>query len=114
MQNEKHDDCDCICFFVLTHGKIGDNVSAYDMTYPVQMIWQPFNSDSCISLAGKPKLFFVQVKILQKSCEYLSLLQIICDIIMYNYLQILLFLFTRLLFLISISIVFFFIRLVEV
>ncbi|PBC26688.1 Caspase [Apis cerana cerana] len=60
LQNEEHDDCDCICFFVLTHGKIGDNVSAYDMTYPVQMIWQPFNSDSCISLAGKPKLFFVQ------------------------------------------------------
>ncbi|XP_043792908.1 caspase-1-like [Apis laboriosa] len=60
LQNEEHYDCDCICFFVLTHGKIGDNISAYDMTYPVQMIWQPFNSDSCISLAGKPKLFFIQ------------------------------------------------------
>lgn len=62
MQNEKHDDCDCICFFVLTHGKIGDNVSAYDMPYPVQMIWQPFSGNSCTSLAGKPKLFFIQVK----------------------------------------------------
>ncbi|KAG6800595.1 caspase-3 [Apis mellifera caucasica] len=60
LQNENHDDCDCICFFILTHGKIGDNVSAYDISYPVQMIWQPFNSDNCISLAGKPKLFFIQ------------------------------------------------------
>ena len=33
----------------------------YDRPYAVQKIWEPFTAANCEDLAGKPKLFFIQV-----------------------------------------------------
>ncbi|KAH8308458.1 hypothetical protein KR059_012994 [Drosophila kikkawai] len=53
---QDHSDSDCILVAVLSHGEQG-HISAED---PVEYIWDPFTSDNCPSLAGKPKLFFIQ------------------------------------------------------
>ncbi|XP_051154831.1 caspase-1-like isoform X2 [Leptopilina boulardi] len=60
LQNEDHSDNDCICIFVLTHGLTNDLICAKDVAYSSDNIWKPFTADKCISLAGKPKLFFFQ------------------------------------------------------
>lgn len=56
-----HSDSDCLAVVLLTHGLVGDYVHAHDHPYPLQDIWRPFTADKCPSLAGKPKLFFIQV-----------------------------------------------------
>jgi caspase-like apoptosis-related cysteine protease len=33
-----------------------------DTAYKPEALWDPFTADKCPSLAGKPKLFFIQVK----------------------------------------------------
>jgi caspase-like apoptosis-related cysteine protease len=58
--NEDHRDCDCVMVVVLSHGDKG-HVYAYDSVYNSDELWLPFTSDKCPSLAGKPKLFFIQV-----------------------------------------------------
>lgn len=35
-------------------------IYARDSLYPVDALWLPFTADKCLSLAGKPKIFFVQ------------------------------------------------------
>lgn len=60
LQKEDHSDNDCICIFVLTHGLNNDLICAKDVAYSSDNIWKPFTADKCISLAGKPKLFFFQ------------------------------------------------------
>ncbi len=45
---------------VLSHGKT-DLLYAYDMSYNPEILWEPFSADKCGDLAGKPKLFFIQV-----------------------------------------------------
>ena len=57
---ENHYDADCLCVVVLSHGGEGV-VSAKDETYAIKKLWEPFTSDRCPSLAGKPKLFLFQV-----------------------------------------------------
>ena len=62
---------------VLSHGNEGI-LYGYDHSYPAHKIWEPFTADKwenvmvryyddnemifsrCLSLAGKPKLFFIQ------------------------------------------------------
>ena len=44
---------------MLSHGNEGI-LYGYDHSYPAQKIWEPFTADRCPSLAGKPKLFFLQ------------------------------------------------------
>ena len=44
---------------VLTHGNEGI-LYGYDHSYPTHKIWEFFTADKCPSLAGKPKLFFLQ------------------------------------------------------
>ncbi|XP_017762123.1 PREDICTED: caspase-like [Eufriesea mexicana] len=57
---ENHKDCDCICFFILTHGSEENWVRARDVSYQIRDIWKKFTADNCPSLASKPKLFFIQ------------------------------------------------------
>lgn len=52
-------DSDCIMFFILTHGNKRREISARDVYYAVEKLWERFTSDNCVSLAGKPKMFFV-------------------------------------------------------
>jgi caspase-like apoptosis-related cysteine protease len=45
---------------VLSHG--GDGILyAKDTFYKPELLWSFFTADKCPTLAGKPKLFFIQV-----------------------------------------------------
>ena len=56
-----HEDADCFACVILTHGD--DSGSIYGIDGPVHLdqLIHPFRGDTCPSLAGKPKMFFVQV-----------------------------------------------------
>ena len=45
---------------MLTHGEEGI-LNAKDAKYKSSELWAPFLGDVCPTLAGKPKLFFIQV-----------------------------------------------------
>lgn len=44
---------------VLTHGDLGI-MCAKDKSYSENKLWRQFTDDKCVTLAGKPKLFFIQ------------------------------------------------------
>ena len=52
---------DCLLIAVSSHGEDGGKIYAYDKLYDVEDLWMPFTADKCSKLAGKPKLFFIQV-----------------------------------------------------
>ena len=52
-------DSDCVLVVVLSHGDGEDNIVAQDEWYENR--WKPFLAEDCPSLAGKPKLFFLNV-----------------------------------------------------
>uniref|UniRef100_A0A0B7BHR3 Caspase family p20 domain-containing protein n=1 Tax=Arion vulgaris TaxID=1028688 RepID=A0A0B7BHR3_9EUPU len=54
-----HTDHDCFFCVILSHGEEG-NVFGTDNKVPVDELVQPFKGNECPSLAGKPKLFFIQ------------------------------------------------------
>ncbi|EDV94389.1 caspase [Drosophila grimshawi] len=56
---QKHDDNDCILVAILSHGEMG-YIYAKDTQYKLDNIWSHFTANHCPSLAGKPKLFFIQ------------------------------------------------------
>lgn len=58
---QDYTDCDCLVVTVLTHGVESNYLHARDVLYRVGELWQPFTPDRCPTLAGKPKLFFIQV-----------------------------------------------------
>jgi hypothetical protein len=58
---EDHSDCDCFLLAVLSHGEMGF-IYSRDAPYKPESLWKPFTADKCPTLAGKPKLFFFQVK----------------------------------------------------
>ncbi|KYM85092.1 Caspase-1 [Atta colombica] len=55
-----HTDNDCLCVITLTHGLQRDIICANDVMYESNELWKPFAADKCLTLAGKPKLFFIQ------------------------------------------------------
>ncbi|KAE8751626.1 hypothetical protein FOCC_FOCC001474 [Frankliniella occidentalis] len=57
---EDFSDADCLCVTVLTHGMGTNYLLARDIPYSIDTLWTPFTADRCLSLAGKPKLFFIQ------------------------------------------------------
>jgi caspase-like apoptosis-related cysteine protease len=58
---EDHSDADCLLVTVLTHGEKSKFLHSYDCLYSVADLWSPFTADKCLSLAGKPKIFIIQV-----------------------------------------------------
>lgn len=54
-----HTNHDCVLVAVLSHGELG-LLYAHDTPYKADSIWMHFTADKCPSLAGKPKLFFIQ------------------------------------------------------
>jgi len=56
---EDHSDADCILVAVLSHGELGILYSS-DQPYKPDRLWSHFTADKCPSLAGKPKMFFIQ------------------------------------------------------
>lgn len=45
---------------VLSHGKT-DLLYASDMSYNPEFLWDSFTPEKCSDLAGKPKIFLIQV-----------------------------------------------------
>uniref|UniRef100_A0A1B6DZR3 Caspase-1 n=1 Tax=Clastoptera arizonana TaxID=38151 RepID=A0A1B6DZR3_9HEMI len=54
-----HTDCDCLLMAVLSHGEQGI-LYAKNVPYKNDVLWMRFTADKCPTLAGKPKLFFIQ------------------------------------------------------
>ncbi|XP_067672928.1 caspase-7-like [Haliotis asinina] len=54
-----HTGCDCFVCVILADGG-DDNVKATDGTVKLSSLVEPFKGHICKSLAGKPKLFFIQ------------------------------------------------------
>lgn len=54
-----HSDNDCLVVAVLSHGEMG-MLYAKDTHYKPENLWYYFTADKCPTLAGKPKLFFIQ------------------------------------------------------
>lgn len=54
-----HNDHDCIAIAILTHGENG-YLYAKDVMYKLESVWHFFTARECKTLAGKPKLFFIQ------------------------------------------------------
>ncbi|EDW81184.2 uncharacterized protein Dwil_GK11927 [Drosophila willistoni] len=57
--SQDHTNSDCILVAILSHGKMGF-INAKDKEYKLDSIWSCFTADRCPTLAGKPKLFFIQ------------------------------------------------------
>jgi hypothetical protein len=58
-----HKNEDCIVVALITHGRGKGKLYAFDDFYKADMLWSSFTGDVCPSLAGKPKLFIVQVSV---------------------------------------------------
>jgi hypothetical protein len=58
-----HRNEDCLVVVVLTHGKGKKELCAHDWTYRTDTLWSSFTGDACPELAGKPKIFIIQVSI---------------------------------------------------
>jgi len=59
LANEDHSNRDCIIIALMSHGDDGI-LYAKDQQYKPERLWSYFTSDQCPTLAGKPKLFFIQ------------------------------------------------------
>ncbi|XP_064543859.1 caspase-1 [Drosophila montana] len=57
--SQDHSDNDCIAIAILSHGEHG-YIYANDVQYKLDSIWHYLTANSCPTLAGKPKLFFIQ------------------------------------------------------
>ena len=55
-----HKDNDCFVCAILSHGEDGF-VWGKDKKIPINDLMEPFKGNKCVSLAGKPKIFFIQV-----------------------------------------------------
>lgn len=56
---QDHTNNDCFVCCILTHGEHGQ-LWGTDHRFPVEMIFNHFLGDACLTLVGKPKLFFIQ------------------------------------------------------
>lgn len=54
-----HSEHDCLIIVVLTYGNC-HYLYAHDTYYTIEFLCNHFTIDKCPSLAGKPKLFFIQ------------------------------------------------------
>ncbi|XP_009583784.1 PREDICTED: caspase-8, partial [Fulmarus glacialis] len=57
---EDHKDKDCFVCCILSHGKKGVIYGVDGQEVPIQELTTSFTGQNCHSLAGKPKVFFVQ------------------------------------------------------
>ena len=62
VSKEDHSDNDCLVCCFLTHGH-DEYLWAYDRLYDLDHILSFFTGDKCKTLAGKPKIFIIQVLI---------------------------------------------------
>ena len=62
LSHADHTYSDCIMVIVMSHGELGILYSS-DQPYKPDRLWSRFNAEKCPTLAGKPKIFLVQVMI---------------------------------------------------
>ena len=55
-----HSDYDCFACCILTHGRLGEVFGSDGVSVEIRDLTAALKPSSCPSLAGKPKLFFVQ------------------------------------------------------
>ncbi|XP_059488890.1 caspase-1-like [Neocloeon triangulifer] len=55
-----HSKSDCVAIAIMTHGSEGDKIYAKDSAYCLHDLVSMLTADKCPTLAGKPKLFFIQ------------------------------------------------------
>lgn len=55
-----HTGYDCFVAVVMAHGGLGEIIGVDGKALPVHQLTTDFTADRCSSLAGKPKLFFIQ------------------------------------------------------
>jgi len=60
VRKEDHSDSDCLMIVVLSHGE-KHKIYCADSDYKPEMLWDSFTADVCPTLAGKPKIFLIQV-----------------------------------------------------
>ncbi|VDM17147.1 unnamed protein product [Hydatigera taeniaeformis] len=56
-----HADADCFACVILTHGDDAGSIYGTDGPISLDQLIHPFRGNTCPSLAGKPKMFFIQV-----------------------------------------------------
>lgn len=56
-----HTNNDCLAVAVMSHGSTYGRIRARDKDYTANELVEFFSGENCPSLAGKPKLFFIQV-----------------------------------------------------
>ncbi|OWK58436.1 Caspase-8 [Lonchura striata] len=59
-QSADHEDKDCFVCCILSHGKKGIIYGVDGQEVPIRELTTSFTAQNCISLAGKPKVFFIQ------------------------------------------------------
>jgi len=59
---EDHSKRDCLFIAVFSHGD-KNKIHARDGEYKPTMLWESFRADRCPTLAGKPKIFLIQVSV---------------------------------------------------
>ncbi|XP_076753763.1 caspase-1 [Xylocopa sonorina] len=57
---EDYTNADCLIVVAMSHGQSDCLYSSDNNIYPVDILWTSFTGNRCPSLAGKPKLFFIQ------------------------------------------------------
>lgn len=57
---QDHSKNDCLLIAIMSHGLNSGFICAKDHPYKFENIWKCFTANKCPSLAGKPKLFFIQ------------------------------------------------------
>lgn len=64
---EDHTDSDAFVVVCMSHGDMIEGteyINTYDGLLITSNLWEPFEGNRCPTLAGKPKLFFIQVCVL--------------------------------------------------
>uniref|UniRef100_A0A0P4W7R0 Caspase family p20 domain-containing protein n=1 Tax=Scylla olivacea TaxID=85551 RepID=A0A0P4W7R0_SCYOL len=63
VSSENHHNSDCLVVVFMSHGNVNNNkefLCTRDFKVDTEELWKNFTADKCPSLAGKPKLFFIQ------------------------------------------------------
>ncbi|KAK8389610.1 hypothetical protein O3P69_008953 [Scylla paramamosain] len=63
VSSENHHNSDCLVVVFMSHGNVNNNkefLCTQDFKVDTEELWKNFTADKCPSLAGKPKLFFIQ------------------------------------------------------
>lgn len=70
VRREDHSDADCLVIAIMTHGEKNSIYLSDGSLIPVNSVWEEFEANACPTLAGKPKIFIIQVS--NRLCPYIK------------------------------------------